>query len=697
MRFSWSLLLCLLLAPAGRLWAQPPPAEAAAPTLTVPGLGPVTALPDLAQGDCAFVGKLEDTAGAALTLTVIFDYDPASGNHYELRLTPQQAQFYLIQGGKATPLGEAATPPPLPVAGTTTDLYVRHDGWRLAFLLNSRLVCTAYDPALTAGNVGYALTGGNLTHVVLQSVGDIAFSDDFMRAVTADSPWTPLGGTWKETSLRIDPQADTMQEDYSANSFSYEAHGQGDARAISTAGLWFWADYHLEASVRPLGTGACGLIISFHDPDNYVAVRWTSYASAADGNRLELIERVGGQERVLAQTPGGFRPQQWYKLSLGLSDGCLSVSLDDEQRLSGHTTALLQGKCGLFVEGADGADFDDVVLEPWGYFADDFSAPRRWDTAAGSWQRGDHRLTVSGAAPSLLLGMPCAWSHYTYSADCHLDQGQGGVVFGATAPNAYYLMRYTAGDTPTAELVQVAGGQEKVLATAPAPQPVGQALRLGVTVDRNLVTGLVGDRAVLYAATDAAPVGRLGLYAHAAGAWFAYVQAESLEPPAPAHVTKEFRNDQEHWEMAKWATTRAPWQIPPELTTDREGNLILKDVAGPSDFGQSVWWSKGDFFGDKSVQFAITCVGTATGTLKVTLDAQPDAARNPVGGYTLTLTSTTGSPNLGLALSHATDSLGQAQVPVPDHKCQVEFARSGRYLQVWVGKTLALQAEVSPQ
>lgn len=689
---SGALLVWLALATAPRIWAQPPPPEVAAPaTAEIAGVGTVTLLEDAAEGDCAFSGKLEVATPAALKLTVVFDRDPQSGDHYQLRCTAQQAQFFLVRGGKAQPLGEAGAPPPLPV-GVPVALTVRRDGWRLAFLLADRLVCTANDSTLMAGGVGYAVAGGSLPGPVLQFTSDLDFTDDFMRTTAEKGDWQEVSGQWRETSLRIDPQADTMQEDRSANAFSYEGHGTGDARSLAVAGKWFWADYRVEAAVRPLGSGACGLLICYHDPENYLGLRWTP---TADGNSLQLIQRLEGEERVLSSTPGGFRPEQWYKLGLGVSDGCVMAWLDDEVRLLARTRAFLQGKVGLFVEGVSGANFDDVVVERWGYFADNFSTARRWDSAVGSWQRGDHRMSPGPAPLNLLLGPPVSWAKFGYSTDCHVEKGDAGLVFGAQGPDAYYVLRYN-GDQSRVTLAQITGAEERELGSAPVERPTGQAFRLGVLVDRNLVKGLFGTRPVLYAALSTPPAGRLGLYARSApGAWFSYAEAEEIAPPPAAHVTKEFRDDKEHWEMAKWATTRAPWQIPLPLTVENEGNLILKEVSSPREFGNNVWWSKGDFFGGTSIVFNMTQIGQYSGTLQVTVQTQPDSNLKPVGGYTLAITCTAGSPDLALALTSGAQSLGEAKVSVPDRKCTVEFVRSGPFLQVWIGKSLALQAEVS--
>jgi hypothetical protein len=684
------VLLAGLVLPA---WAQPPPAPAV-PQVELPGVGKLEMLPDVADGDWVFFGKLTPDDPGALRLTLALLYDAKSGDHYELRLTGKEAQFYLVRGGKTQSLGSAGAPGDLLKAGQMTEVSVRRDGWTLSLLLGGRLVCWAQDSAIKTGGVGYALGAGKLADPLLQFLGDMGFSDDFMRASGERSLWQPVAGQWQEESLRIDPQASTMQETKSANAFSYLGKA-AQGRALTVAGYWFWSNYRLSASVRPLGGGACGLLAYYRDPDNYLALRWTPRNSPApDGNRLQIIQRVAGQDRVLADTPGGFRAEQWYKLGLTLADGWVHAYLDDEERLSARNAVFRQGQCGLLEEGAAGVNFDDVSLSPWGFFADDFTGGERWDVVSGKWDRGDGRYTAT--AGGLLIGPPCAWSHYAISADAHVEKGAAGVVFGYVDAKNYWLVRYSlAGGNPRVELVQVDDGQEKLVASSPTGRLPGLALSVGAEVDDNLLTAQLGDDRLFRALLPAPPAGRLGLYASTGGTWFSFTEAQRIDPPPPAHVTKEFLDDKEHWEMAQWSTRRSPWIIPPALQVEREGNMILRDFTTPAEFGNNVWWTKGDYYGDKTVSFKIPSFGVMTGTARVILDSRPGENGAPVGGYTLALSAKAGSQDLGLALTAGDKPLGGVTVKVEGDECKVDYSRSGPYLQVRVNDKLVLQATVS--
>ncbi len=684
----------LLAGLAASAWAQesPPPAPVT-PQVELPGVGKLEMIPDVADGDWVFFGKLTPDDPAALRLTVALLHDAKSGDHYQLRLSGKEAQFFLVRGGKTQALGSAGAPGDLLKAGQTTEVAIRRDGWTFCLLLAGRLVCSAQDSVLQTGGIGYALTGGKLADPLLQFIGDMGFSDDFMRASGERSLWQPVGGTWQEESLRIDPQASTMQEAKSANAFSYLGKA-AQGRALSVTGYWFWSGYRLSASVRPLGGGACGLLAYYRDPDNYLALRWTPRASTApDGNRLQLIQRVAGQERVLADTPGGFRPEQWYRLGICLSNGWVRGYLDDEERLSARNQVFRQGKCGLLEEGTDGVNFDDVSLHPWGFFADDFRGTERWDVASGKWEREAGRYTA--VAPGLLIGPPCDWSHYAASVDLRAEKGTAGLVLGYRDARNYWLVRYAAGGNSRVELVQVEEGQEKVLGSAPAPPDTAMVRSIGAEVNDSLVIAQLGANRLFRVLLPVEPTGRLGLYAGTGGSWFSFAQAQRIEPPPPAHVTKEFLDDKEHWEMAQWATRRSPWIIPPALQVEREGNMVLREFVTPAEFGNNVWWSKGQYYGDKAVSFEIPSFGVMTGTARVILDTHPDASGAPIGGYTLAVSAKAGSKDLGLALWAGDKPLGATTVKVEEEGCRVEYARSGQYLLVRVNDRLVLQATVS--
>ena len=74
-----------------------------------------------------------------------------------------------------------------------------------------------------------------------------------------------------------------------------------------------------------------------------------------------------------------------------------------------------------------------------------------------------------------------------------------------------------------------------------------------------------------------------------------------IPPRHTSRIVKEFTDTSKHPEMAEWASTKAPWVKP-----EAEGRT---------------WWTKGDYFGDHALVFAIPNVGSKTGSLDLIIGA----------------------------------------------------------------------------
>jgi hypothetical protein len=128
-----------------------------------------------------------------------------------------------------------------------------------------------------------------------------------------------------------------------------------------------------------------------------------------------------------------------------------------------------------------------------------------------------------------------------------------------------------------------------------------------------------------------------------------------------ARVTKEFTEGDEHFEMVEWASTRAPWLEPGE-----EGGT---------------WWTKGQYFGDKTIVFEIQKVKAAEGSLRLTLDAAPE---KPSSGITMVITTAKDDANITATLLAGEEQLGEETVEVQGDPCPVRFERKG----TWVVATI---------
>jgi hypothetical protein len=187
-----------------------------------------------------------------------------------------------------------------------------------------------------------------------------------------------------------------------------------------------------------------------------------------------------------------------------------------------------------------------------------------------------------------------------------------------------------------------------------------------VEVDEGLITGYLDGKRVLDAYHPGAVSGRIGLLADGNGsARFDNVYLAMLPERRIARVTKEFTEDEEHFEMVEWASTRAPWLKPAE-----DGGT---------------WWTKGDYFGDTTIAFEVPDVEGAEGALRLTLEAAPDSEGS---GLTLVLATAKGSKSLTATLLAGGEQLGEETVEVANDPCPVRFERKGTWVVATIDGTV---------
>lgn len=623
----------------------------------------------------ALAGDLTVADPAALKLRLVFDYRD-EGNYHALLLNGREASLLRVSAGQSTALG-ICRPAPLQ-AGATLPLTIQRDRWRIVAILGGQVIARGWDGELLGGQAGYAVSGGQLDSPFVQPLGEMFLSDDFMRPEDAESNWEPLRGSWETQSLRVDEQSERMEAEKSMNAFSYLGKSGGDGPAVAATGYWFWSNYAVSAAVRAEGTDALGVIAYLQDADNYLAARWTSaHSRQADGDRLSLLLVRDGQSTVLGEVPGGHLPGQWYELELRVCDDIIQCAVDGETRLVVRAETFGQGRPGLYCEGSDGTLFDSVLVRPWEIVTDDFStpAPGRWLAAGGSWNYEDGRMRSVGEAERMfLLGGP-GWNRYVYSADLYLA-GSGGVGLVVCArPKVNYVLRFGVGSAAyagKAQVVLLRDDRARELASAPARLKAKSWHRAAVTVEDGLITVFL-DGQRLFDVYDAQALdGRVGLYADSsAPALFDNVQLALLPARRSTRLTKEFTEDAEHPEMAEWATTRAPWIKPPE--------------GGPQ-----IWWTKGDYYGDKQIRFAIPGVGTTGGSVRLTVDSCPE---DPSLGLAVIIEATEGSKKLTVRLLAGQQQIDAAEVEVHNDPCPVLIERRGTFFVVKIDDKLVFSIQ----
>ncbi|MBM3471742.1 MAG: hypothetical protein FJX75_00550 [Armatimonadetes bacterium] len=626
----------------------------AAPSLA----GPITFIDTPLEGDVAVRDDLNLKAGDKLQFVV--NYQDES-NYGLLDIAAPQACFYRTLGGTTKPIGEPGEIALAGAEGAQPFAILRRNS-RLLFAYAGQVACRGWDGALANGKAGYVAAEGQVAEPYVQAMEPIRSADAFVRDKDTLHFWTELTGAWQIKSLRDDDQAETMEADKSANAFNYQVVAKdGPAISLAEKDSWWWTDYRVEASARSQGRGAMGLVLLARDESNYLAFRWASvWDTGEHGNRAELLEVVGGEPKVLAEKPGGFVPDQWYKLGAAVCDGRVECTIDGLPVLQAPSTRLAFGSAGLYAEGEDQGFFDDVVIADYETFREDFANMLRWEAAGGDWSLtngGEARCAGTGCLTSGRLG----WTDYRAEVRVTPNKAKVGLqvarqadgraaLFRVDGQKAQLLMVGPAGETPIAERDMKLGG--------------GKPLTLAASVERGFVRTYVDGEPAVEGMVAECPGGAIGLYADGGkDARFGQVLVSFLEPKRPAQVTREFTKVSEHPEMAEWASSRAPWVQPAKMEPG------------------ATWWTKGDYYGDVTVAFKVRFVGLRDGNVKVTLGGEPERTEE---GIRLVLSATKGTKTLKAQVTQGTTELGRAEVELQSSSCNVRFARQGAHILVSV-------------
>jgi hypothetical protein len=279
-------------------------------------------------------------------------FDATDDNHLSyLRISKGKASLHRVAGASTEMVGKAR-----PVGATgwhEITLQRRTDRVRVV-IAGEMLIDAAWSGAL-GGSIGVGSSGDCVaSEPMIQPAAAPFLTDDFTREADAMGAWETAGGVFENTMVQAEG-ADPLQ---STNPFSLQV--SAEQQALATTGHWFWDSYQASVSLKPLDAGAVGLCVWVQDEANYLQLRWRPGDESATNARQLVLVR-GGQERVLASAPGGFRPGDWYRLQLRVTPGHIDALIDRELALQADTTAFGQGAVALSVTGGS-AFFDDVLI-----------------------------------------------------------------------------------------------------------------------------------------------------------------------------------------------------------------------------------------------------------------------------------------------------------------------------------------------
>lgn len=129
------------------------------------------------------------------------------------------------------------------------------------------------------------------------------------------------------------------------------------------AGSDRWTDYDFKVRMLSSDNDAIGVMFRYQGRDDY-------YRFSMDSERgyRRLVKNRGGQFTVLAESPVGYTPGQWYWVEVKAHGPVIYVYLNGTLILSAtDTEPLTSGGIGLYSWGSDDVCFDDVTVTAWAY------------------------------------------------------------------------------------------------------------------------------------------------------------------------------------------------------------------------------------------------------------------------------------------------------------------------------------------
>ena len=504
------------------------------------------------------------------------------------------------------------------------DLRLARHGCKMGIFQNGELAAYAFDDRILEGSVGSRmLNGGTAVKIRAEQRDDIHFAEDFMITQGKSEQWHGNGdvkhGDFAVKSLR--------HPLLSANAFSFFGAG---SNIYSVTGETWWDNYTYDISMRGPETGKIGLVFAFKDDKNYGVFRWGSRGSdgRAPNAKRELVLVRDGKEEVIAQSPGGFGPNQWYKATVNVSYSRLSVYIDKHLLLEATHPCFAAGAAGVWcdvplpeklakdpkeeefslnsLEGLmrQHAVFDDVRIHSQEDFEDRFTTagPLKsgWLVGEGEWNvvagkaieksaNNSNTLSVSAAGDSKALIGDRRWSQYQVTADVQpLNKGSAGIVLMHRDESNYYVVKIEGN---LLKLVRVSGGIERVedntqLTTGNDP------IRIQASVKKGHIRATADDGASVEAFDGETRLrGRAGLFVHSAGsasspsATFSSFHISFIPEPEPL-VTNNAVFDEEA-SMNDWSNPAAEWVPPSDSAVEVQDNKVV-----------TLLWHRSQFPGD---------------------------------------------------------------------------------------------------
>jgi len=519
-------------------------------------------------------------------------------NYYYVEFTDRAVQIGRVEAGIEHPLTRPVEPG-LSI-GRLRDIVVKRGPTTIAVVMDGRYAARAEDDTFSLGKVGFGALASRVGSgkcvelsgtIRRQRIGDVYFADDFMRTHTDESEWEPVAGTWT-INTRDNPSL-------SSNAFSYL--GRATSSALSLVGQWFWDDYSFQAACHPKGIGAFGLCFYYRGENDYFLFKWDH--AAQPNARAYIIHHSGGQDRILAQVPGGFARGQWYTVRVEVNGDAARAYVDGHLLVRAQSDAMCLGRAGLYTEDPVGTDFDDVLVERTRTFRDDFSehVPGRWSQRGGKWilleapgrSVPDRVFAVRSddtPRPAKAVAGDVDWRNYTVTAEVTpRERGRVGLCLYYLDDANYYVFDWNV-RTGQRRLLRTADGRWTQLDAAPGrPPEQNRPSTITASIDNGHITASINGRRACEAYDASLQSGKVGLWAETCPMATFDDVALTLHPARRplATIHEVFSHEVS---MQVWSGVRSDWALEKELLLGRR---------------REVQWHQADFHGDVGLDIRV--------------------------------------------------------------------------------------------
>ena len=316
--------------------------------------------------DCAITLIPDKTVTTKSEVRVLLEW-AENAPYVEVLISRKSIKIYAHNGTERKSYGSFT---PTMTTGDPYQFTIVRRGISLGILANDAMLFRKDVPRGGGNEAGITIERGwKLDDHSIQRLDPVIFSDDFMRADNDPGSWRVISGRWMLQSAWDNTPNGTTQmfvnTIFAQNPFAWVGSAPPNVpSAVCTAGEPFWEDYTFSVNVRPAADGAVGIAVNMADEQNGIFIRWSPVNDrSARGNRM-MMYRVANGKAVsqLAESTGGYLPGQWYKLSVISALDGIRVFVDGIERLQKSGVTPWRGAVGLYVEGQNGAIFDDISV-----------------------------------------------------------------------------------------------------------------------------------------------------------------------------------------------------------------------------------------------------------------------------------------------------------------------------------------------